>query len=324
MERETLQPIDKFNHCASIIEFYDGVLIAYYAGSRECNDDQRIILTYKNVHQPKKRWKWSDAISFEIGTGNPILFKHDNAIYVAYAKFERDFPQRVKKWAYCSLWCRKISLSTQLVVGDPMPMFKHPQIGFLFRIAPFYHDGRTFLPIYREENCYSAVYEWLGDKLKLIGRIGYGCNSTMQPSLWYDGTAFHALCRNYRPSVYGPYAWHSTSPNLIDWSHPELEKTLDNNNNSIAVINDDKKDPLVIWNVGMDRRDLRLGRLNGHMRGISYVTLNSDDGLRYGSYPNYCFDKFNGLHMVWTDMIDDNLSISYMSLNEKEYRQLRK
>lgn len=310
MKKETLQPAGKFNHCASVIQFTDGIMVAHYAGSRECEDDQHVVLHINEGGQ------WSDPIELESRTGNPILFKSGDDVYAAYSRFERDHPQPVKKWMYCSSWCRKIADE----IGEPMPMYRHPRLGYLFRSAPVYHNGKVLLPVYREENCYGTIHEWLGDRLKLIGRIGFGCNSVMQPSLWYDGEAWHVLCRNHQPHVFGPYAWHSTSVDLIHWSHPMLEKTIDNYDNSLVVINDGKKNPLIVWNAGKNRSDLRLGKLDDHSLGRSYVTLNEGG---YGAYPNHCFDGMGNLHLVWTDLHNDQMVIKHMEFNKDEFLTLR-
>jgi len=320
MERESLPPAGRFNHCATVLGFEDGLLVAYYAGTAECQDDQHVVLTFK------RDGRWIDLIKLENKTGNPLLFKFEDKTYLAYSRFEKDCPGNlVKKWAYCSLWCREIVMEEgHPGVGEPLPTFKHPQLGYLFRAAPLYLEGRTILPLYREEGSYGAAYEWMGDHLKLVGKIGYGCNSTMQPTLWHDGTAFHSLSRNCQPQVYGGYCWHSTSPDLERWSHPELEQSLDNNHNSVAVVNDGQKDPLVIWNVGRSRNDLRLGKLCGHTLGRSLVTLNGSflGTQGYGAYPNYCFYN-EELHLVWTDLMDGRHTICHMRLEEKEWKKLR-
>lgn len=322
MERTIFESEYRCNHCATIAPCGEGMAIAYYAGYRECDDSQHVVLTYR---RPDGSFLDSgECVHLENNGGNPLLFRQNDKTFLIYSIFEKtakEVSHIVQRWMYCSLWAREISFDGQLSVGEKFAVFKNPQIGFLCRISAFDHDGKTFLPLYHEGNCYGAIFEWSGE-LKQVSKIGYKCDNLIQPSIWFDGSIFHSLSRNSRPHEYGMSCWYSKSSTLRRWSHPELEQSLDNANNSIAVVNDGRPDPLVIWNAGNSRHSLMLGKLKGHSLGRQYAKICQRG---YGAYPNYSFDALGNLHLVWTDAGRrfGQLIIAHMMLTKAEYEKLR-
>jgi len=319
------------HHCATIVGYEGGTLGACYGGW-ECTDNQRILL-FSLDHDGQCR---SDFFRFEDRTGNPLLIRYQNEIFIIYSYFEKDIEEvnhPVMRWAYCSQWVRKITVSNNSFnVEERRPLFKNPQIGFLCRCSPIESDGKLVLPLYHESSRYGVFFEWMNDMAKMLGKVGQGGNALIQPSIWFDGSRYHMLGRNMRPSIYGAHAWYSSSVNLKNWQEPLLEPTIDNFNNSLVVINDDEPDPLIIWNKGCNRNSLMLGKLSGHGLGRELITLNTQSHPKYGAYPNYCFDLDDNLHLIWTDADEmikrrgnkyPRLVIGHLMLKPVDYRILR-
>ncbi|MDP1713067.1 MAG: hypothetical protein Q8K86_11505 [Candidatus Nanopelagicaceae bacterium] len=319
MNRMKISAPVPFNHCATVVADGNSVFVAHYGGKQECNADQHVIVTQITDGVVREQFHLEER------TGNPVFFKDGAKIRVGYSYFERmDTKNVVARWAYCSLRVRELQRDgTGFELGDPAPVFKdHPQIGFLFRCAPLNHGGATFLPMYHEGSRYGVVGKWVDDHVRVVGKIGRKCRSLIQPTLWFDGEKFHALCRNMAPSTYGNCSWYSSSPNLRIWSPPLSEESVTNYNNSLVVVNDGKPDPLIVWNQGRDRSKLCLGKLYGHSLGRDFCKLNKGTS---GSYPNYCFDDAENLHLVWTDMnrAMGQCDIMLLTLTNKEYLKLR-
>ena len=174
-------PVD-FSHCASICAYGPGVLICFYAGSRECANDQAVYVTYwdtKEYHEP---------ICMGMRTGNPIIWaSHKNTAALIFSLFEKDTPNPVQKWMYCTNWITYIEwASGTFSRGTPKRIKTDPKLGFLARCQPIKaRDPNTWLiPLYREHNCYGEIWshKHRGSVLKRLGKIGV--QSTIRTGFW--------------------------------------------------------------------------------------------------------------------------------------------
>ena len=120
----------RYNHCSSVCPHRDGVLIAYYAGQRECHPTQATRIVYWDGE------RYSDTVKLADGTGNCVIWSiDDKEAVLAYSVFEKYLPERpVMQWMYCSNWLVKVSfVDGAIVVGEPKELEIDPRIGCLAR-----------------------------------------------------------------------------------------------------------------------------------------------------------------------------------------------
>lgn len=299
-------------HCATICAHGAGVLLACYRGP-ECHNHQCVNIKYFEQN------KCLSHIMLPEKTGNCVLIPASDGEAVLIFSYFTDTDgvavpsQSVQRWMFCTNWKVRVRYDAEvgeLVLGQATLLEIKPLVGLLTRCAPIRVEDTWHLPLYREHDCYGLIatsvngWDWKeqgkigAESNKISGRFGSGI--LIQPTIWYDGV-FHALCRDV--SRVGK-AWYSTSPNCKDWSNPVLSK-VDNANNSIVAIQnriwiqEGFNTPLMVWNEGMDRSCLTLGRWDPNLRANeAIVKLNLSFSA---SYPNYCFDKDKILHIVHTD-----------------------
>lgn len=293
-------------HCATICAHGAGVLLACYQGP-ECTDMQRVHIKYYEQN------KCLSHKVLPIKTGNCVLIPASNNEAILIFSYFTDTDgtegpsKSVQRWMFCTNWKMRVRFdaeSNEIVLSEETLLELDPLIGLLTRCAPIKIDDIWHLPLYREHNCYGLIatshngWNWAehgkigAESNQISGRFGSGI--LIQPTIWHDGT-YHALCRDV--SRVGK-AWYSTSLNGINWSVPVLSG-IDNANNSVVVIQDGSVKPLIVWNHGMDRSNLVLGRWDPKRQTADpIVKLNLSFS---SSYPNYCFDKDHILHIVHTD-----------------------
>lgn len=293
-------------HCATICPITDGYLIAYYLHP-ECSDTQKVQLRYITT---KNKYKVIAQYTFYNKTGNCVLIPdpiNKSKATIIYSYFNdtdgTKFPTRnVHRWIYCSNWIADITIppNNTIQIDNIKPFPTQPTTGYLVRINPIKVHDQWLLPMYHESPCYGQIMKSTNTKdWRTSGHIGLYTptklnNKLIQPSLWWDGKILHSLSRDMSGKG---YAWYSSSTDLGEsWS--EITPTnITNDNNSIAVINDNTKLPYAIWNEGERRRRLILGRLEQNLTCIPLIQLNT---LNNASYPNYCIDD-NKIHIVHTE-----------------------
>jgi len=315
-------PPEKHAHCATIecVKTDDirtsGTYIAYYVGS-ECTDKQKVRIDFHRNEKNNHELRATTDLPYR--TGNCLLLSNQNKVYIIYSVFE-DIDEQgntpktpVQRWAYCSNWIREITLTDTIELTKPKKLNLEP--GHLVRCQAIQHINITrmityAIPLYREHDCYGLIMGMgMGSGLIELGKIGkskdesktrFGKGKLIQPTLWNDQNGrLHSLSRNITPK---PYAWYSYSDtNGTYWTEPE-QVNVDNANNSLVTINQNTKNPILIWNLGHDRHRLVLGRYDTDTKTATpYLQLNIDtDMAGTGSYPNYAIDHLNRLHIVFT------------------------
>lgn len=290
-------------HCASVCPYRYGVLVAYYIGP-ECSDDQRVCIRYISDDAPNYKHELYRK------TGNSIIWSLDNnTAGLIYSHFNdtdgtRLPTRRVHRWIYCSNWQTRVEVTANGIKTEGLSALStFPPIGFLVRCTPIKVENEWILPMYREDRCYGMIMKsedgWNWRTAGTIGMFGkegqIGPGVCIQPTVWWDGRRLHSLSRSTRHKL----AWYSVSDDLGETWSQVTPSEIDNDNNSLVVINTGKPEPWLIWNLGAGRSNLVLGRLNrDNNSAVPYLLLNK--GAR-GSYPNYCFDTFGKLHIVHTD-----------------------
>lgn len=306
-------------HCATICPIADGYLIAYYLHP-ECSNTQKVQLRYVTTNMSKllkNEYKVIAQYTFYNKTGNCILIPdpiNKSKATIIYSYFNdtdgTKFPTRnVHRWMYCSNWIADVTIGTKrqlhylesnIKIDNIKPFPTQPTTGFLVRINPIKVHDQWLLPMYHENPCYGQIMKSTNTKdWRTSGHIGLHTptklnNKSIQPSLWWDGTTLYSLSRDMSGKG---YAWYSESSDLGESWSEIIQTNITNDNNSIAVINDNTKFPYAIWNEGEKRRRLILGRLQSSFSISPIIKLNT---LNNASYPNYCIDD-NKIHIVHTE-----------------------
>lgn len=300
-------------HCSTICQHKDGVLLAYYVGP-ECRDEQHVQIEFYTNDELKSSY------TLHKKTGNCILIPQTkNEAIIIYSHFNDTngitYPNNpVERWAYCSNWVSIITtLNDTIVISEPMPLNTQPGIGYLTRCAPIYLYKQWLLPIYHEKPGYGTILKSQhGLNWRTAGHIGLQLNKCIQPTIWEYGNTIYSLSRN--TSKTHKTAWYSYSNDFGETWNDIVSTSIDNTNNSLVVINNNNKNPLIVWNKGYGRHNLMLGRLNQDDLTIKqYKKLNRGPT---GSYPNYCFDNDGSLHIVHTD----HLNIAHHIFTENDLK----
>jgi hypothetical protein len=297
-------------HCASICPIANGYLIAYYLHP-ECSDAQKIQLRY--IITEANNYNVIDQHTLYNKTGNCILIPDPTNPYQAtiiYSYFNdtdgKKTPQNpVQRWMYCSNWIADIKIlgiiRPSITIHNIKPFPTQPTTGYLVRINPIKVHDQWILPMYHENPCYGQIMKSTNTKdWRTAGHIGLQEQKLIQPSLWWDGETLHSLSRDMSGKG---CAWHSSSTDLGE-SWNQIQPTIiTNDNNSIAVINDNTNNPYVIWNEGKKRQNLILGKLINPLSiqpiPISIQPIIKLNTKANASYPNYYVD--NKIHIVHSE-----------------------
>jgi len=304
-----------FNHCSSVCAHKDGVLIAWYAGSGECQDDQSVYVSFER--------QGVSTTPLYIGpkTGNPVLIpqRSDKAVLM-WSKFEDSGPIRsiVDRWKYCSLWMSYVRLSGEKVTLDGHSVqISEPSQHLLGRCNPIRVKNGFLMPLYDETHAHGVIFK--GDELeyKPHGRLGF---NMIQPTLWAFSDRIYSLSRNFMTRSHFRARQSYSDDGGVTWSDP-VPSRLPNNNSSLHAI-DWGQHTLIMWNNTPmpKRRSMTLG----FMGAAPYVEdwrINVVDVLDdYGAYPSMCVDRSNNLHMTYTSSAR---TIIHHTWNHKHYIQMR-
>ena len=289
--------VEPNGHCATICQHGGGILVAYYNGP-ECTDHQSVHVEYWEND------KLTGHYQFQEKTGNCVLIPSKDHATLIYSLFEDYGPNgerpitAVDRWKYCSNWKTKVRYSNNQIHHTQPGRLNHTT-NWLVRCNPIKIKDYWLLPMYDEAWRYGIILKsnngWSWQPIGTIGAEDLNIE-LIQPTLWHDGEHLHSLSRDMTEVR---MAWYSRSEDVGEtWSKP-IHTPITNDNNSLIVINDNTRSPLIIWNHGPKRRKLVLGRLDqSSLTAKPYLELNTTP---HASYPNYCFDANNNLQIVHTE-----------------------
>jgi predicted neuraminidase len=302
----------KFSHCSSICPVGDGILITFYSSTiGECRDDQRVRLQYY------ENSKYAEYKELKHRTGNPVIWSEsENKAILLYSYFEDLTTNRmVDRWKHCTNWLLPINVDAFVGAGhlpEPIQLKTEPEQGFLGRCQPIRYNEEWLLPIYDENIWYSEIWRGNGTSFTKMADIGrtrrmMRKGGMIQSTVWHDeNNKLYSLSRD---GTKGRKAWYSESEDGTKWSNP-IPVDITNYNNSIVAIHNPNKptaEPYVIWNQtnnyqgGSARGNLMFGKLERTNAGLTAKPITKLNESRSGSYPNYCFDNKNNLHLIFTD-----------------------
>lgn len=304
-----------FNHCASLCPCSDGVLAAWYSGSGECRDDQSVHITYISNSRSLPPIRIGDK------TGNPIIWREDQRVWLLWSKFEDIKPIQIlaERWRFCSLWIQEVTLSEEIQLHEPK-MLAGPTEHLLARTNPIIVGGKTLLPLYDEVRRQCVIYSGKNGEFEEISRYG---NHIIQPALWVDDNShidgerrIHSLSRNFgnRKKI---AAYYFSDSDGESWSHGGYS-FFKNVNNSLAVHQWGGKH-VVLWNdsESIYRINMTLGTIGWESSVPAPIAI-ANINPRHGSYPCFCVDDDNLLHFAFTN---HSRQIEYHVWNKKQFKR---
>jgi len=250
---------NNFNHCSTLASINEKILLAWYSGSFECHNDQRVWLMRLEEN--------TGITSLEENTGNPVLFNDsDGKTFILYSEFApHQSIKGIDKWKFCNLYIREIfedSMSDRIKLADES---EH----LLGRCSPIVENGVTHIPLYNELDEYSVIYS--GDGSEYVKSHVFG-ESEIQPAIYCEN-GLKAFTRNFKSKrMYSRF--HSIEKQTAN------ESNIPNNNSSLAVLKIDHVVFCVYNNTtNKTRKNLTLGYINNN-KVFPFRTID-----QYGSYP---------------------------------------
>lgn len=234
VEKALLFEQDKFFsqcHASTVLKVGDKIFCAFFAGTKEGEDDVRIWLCVN------ENGKWSDPVQMSftknVPCWNPVLYEKDGVIYLFFKvgkripiwrTFLRTSADGGKTW----------SEAVELVKGD-----RSGGRGPVKNKAITLSDGRTVAPASVENaRHWDAFIDFSSDncktwqkseKIAFDHRHAQG-KGIIQPTLWEADGKVHALLR----STEG-YVLKTESEDLVHWT-PAEKTDLPNNNSGIDCV----------------------------------------------------------------------------------------
>lgn len=280
--------------------------MAYYNGP-ECTDNQAVNINY--IEKDKQL----DQLRLPPKTGNMVLIpmnqKEACLIFSLFNDTDGISKPKtpVERWRFCTNWKCIISFkSGRINISTPERFETEYNVGHLTRCNPIFWKGLWFLPIYREHNVYGEIltssdgYNWtyrakIGDKITTTGKMGSGV--LIQPTIWADDKCMYSLSRDVSGNNKAWFSWSANEGK--DW-HAPIPSKISNSNNSIVAIHMNISSPLIVWNFGIGRGTLALGKFKDIV-DLDCTPIEKLNEGNHASYPNYCFDQSNNLNIVFTD-----------------------
>jgi predicted neuraminidase len=306
----------QFNHCSSICQYRNGAILAWYAGSGECRDDQSVHISFFRKNS------YTEPVRLGDKTGNPIVFSHRDRAFLLWSQFEEDEKIRslVDRWKFCSLWIQEIGVHEKIEFVSEPQRISEPNQHLLGRCNPIvvYETLNTssgitsyLLPLYDELNRNCVIYLITltrarsgYENIMEINKWSTFGDNMIQPTVWKtkDG-CIHSLSRNFDPTRKHLFSRYSSTYDGKNWTKPK-DTNIKNNNSSLHAITW-KDHHLLLWNDtnNITRRNLRLGllELTGGWCGLTPQATAIQDMSSIGSYPSMCVDSSNRLHMTFTN-----------------------
>lgn len=276
-----------FNHCSTLCNHENGILVAWYGGTDECSDDQSIfVLCISNN-------RVSEIMNFGEKVGNPVLWNENGKAYLLWSEFEDNdkIKRPADRWKYCKLWMAEISFQNGMIDITRQTKF---DLNLLGRCNPIRFKNNTYLPLYDEINRNGVILVGSDLKFSRCGDIG---ENMIQPTIWAEDDILYTLSRTFHSPESTSQRCYSTDG--IVWSDPELT-TIQNLNSSLHSLLWNGY-VLLIWNdtFGTARRNLTLGIVEGlNVRKLFVIDS-------HGAYPSLCEDN------------DGNVCASYTTINRR-------
>lgn len=285
--------VSPFNHCSSVCPIGEGNLLAWYAGSGECRDDQSVHLLFISKENT------TDIVRIGDNTGNPVVWQLDNDhAAILWSKFENVEVRRlVDRWKHCTLWIQKLRITTGIeFVGQPAQLANHHQ-HLLGRCSPIWYHGQYLLPLYNEMERNCVIYGGNGLEFARLGTFG---TNMIQPTIWAGNNKISALCRNFGNGQTNAKYCYSTDSGLT-WSEPE-ETEIPNNNSSLHAVRWQNSNYL-IWNDtrGTFRERLAIGMLRNR-RIPTLIKRPLIVSTAHGAYPSACVNPNGSLAFSYTKL----------------------
>lgn len=299
--------VSAFNHCSSLCPHNNGVLLAWYAGSGECKNDQSVYVTYLSGS------KGLTPIRIGNKTGNPILWNENGKTWLLWSKFEDIKPIRnlAHRWRYCSLWIQEVKFNGEIELSQPTRITEATQ-NLLARTNPIMINKEVVLPLYDEVKRECVLFSGSNGQFEELSRYGRGI---IQPAIWVEGKRIHSLGRNFGNRK--RYSIHYYSDDCLTWSS-NGSSSFRNMNSSIAVHpwNDHH---MVLWNNSntLYRTHMTLGIMDWDAEIPKPFALKVVNA-RHGSYPCFCVDKDNQLHFAYTN---EERKIQHHVWNKKVFKR---
>jgi len=304
--------IGNFNHCSSVCAHQNGVLIAWYAGSGECQDDQSVYVMHVNGDQQ------STPLRIGNKTGNPVLIPTEGQEAVLlWSKFEDIAPMShiVERWKYCSLWATSVSYHNgRIHLIGTSKQITEPTQHLLGRCNPIKHKGQHILPLYDEMGRQAVIFRGKELDFESIGRFG---EDMIQPTIWVGRwkDRIHSLSRNFMSETQFKARASYSDDGGKTWCTPK-PTAIPNRDSSLHVFrwNDYK---LLLWNNTplTQRENMTLGIMDG--LDVKPVCIMEN----YGAYPSICADDAGNLNMTYTSL---NRTIIHHAWNHKYFKKVLK
>ena len=304
-----------FNHCSTLCPSKTGVILAWYAGSGECRDDQSVYITYLSHGKSLPPLRIGDK------TGNPIVWRENNQLWLLWSKFEDDGPMLhpAHRWRHCSLWIQQIKHTRNMeLLGKPIQLSKSSH-HLLARTNPLIMPQLVLLPLYDEVAQQCVIYKGSNGSFDEVARYG---NTTIQPAIWWENNKLHSLARNFKNDVRRSIYYYSNDLGH-SWQYGGPSQ-LWNINNSLAVTKWDNQH-IVLWNNIDDirRKNMSIGTLklnwSDNARVVPHAHVIKNLNQDHGSYPSLCVDDTGLLHFAYTG---PHKQIEYHVWNRKTFRTL--
>lgn len=300
-------------HASTLLPLPDGDIIsAWFAGTREGNDDVRIWYAVKHDG------KWSEPACLQtdctLPHWNPVLFLRNDGTVRLFFKTGKKISHWVTQFCDSHDNGKTWTPAKVLVDGDTSGG-RGPVKNKCLRTS----SGTILAPASTEQKgwrCFIDVSEDDGDtwtKSPYIvrpGKMPTGIVNMIQPTLWEDDNGiFHALMRTNKGFVY-----YSDSKNGIKWSKA-VKTDIPNNNSGLDCARASDGNIYLVCNPVEEnwgeRSPLVLMKSTDNGKTFSVIeTLEERKGGEF-SYPAIVADK-NTLHITYTY---DRKNIVYCNFN---------
>jgi len=270
---ELILSAGEFNHCSTLVAHNGNILVAWYAGTKECADDQSVFVSLVQNGVAGEPLRIGDK------TGNPVLFCHEGKHLLLYSLFEQKTDHPVHRWRHCSLWLGEIGVNNGHPFLAGTRRISTAGAHLLGRCLPDCFNNKMVIPLYDEleGKCCVGLMDYSGG----VAYSGLFGNRMIQPALFVQDDILHAVCRNFcalgERSPETICARYCTSLNGMDWSAPRPCCPKDsvffpNWNSSLAIESTDEGDVhFVVWNDTQDRQRLRLTLGKLEVEPIGYI-----------------------------------------------------
>lgn len=269
VSRQKIFAEDKFFyncHASTVLKSGNRLLCAWFAGTKEGNDDVEIYLSVNDGNawnEPKK------LTSTDIPCWNPVLLENNGEITLFY-KVGRKIPEwqtyYIKSVDNGDTWTSPVQLVEGDISGGRGPVKNK---------AIFTADGRIIAPASVEtDTAWDAFVDisadggitWQKSKIMPFDHSSADGKGVIQPTLWECGRKFFALLRSTEGRI-----MRSVSEDGIIWSKCEMTE-LPNNNSGIDCVKLPNGDIFVVFNP--------IAESWGDRNVISYA-VSSDNGKKF-------------------------------------------